>query len=257
MIDLKTLKQVGLEENEAKIYLALLELGETTVIPLSKEASLARTTCYSVIDRMANKGLLSKVTRGKHVYLSAASPEKLHEIAILNEEEAREQRKTIAKVIPQLVGLSEKAPGKPKIQYFSGRQGVRAIFEDLLTSGEVKSYYLGSVQKCVGIVGESFIKDWIKRRVKAGIFSYGVRIETEEEFTTTFKSSRKKMRQIKFAPQGADFPVYTVIYGNKVAFITSKKEGFGLILESKDFTTTFKSLFDITWQASRNYRERK
>jgi len=256
MIDIKILTQLGLEENEAKIYLALLKLGETIIIPLSKEAKLPRTTCYAVVDRMAETGLLSKVVRGAHTYFSPASPEKIHELAILKEKEAKEQRQLAEQMVPRLINLTKETMSVPKIQYFSGKQGVRAIFEDLLTSGEVKAYYLGSVQKCVEIAGENFMKDWVRRRVKAGIFSYGVRIESEEELRTTFRSSRKRMRQIKFAPKGAEFPVYIAIYGDKVAFITSKKEGFGLILESKDFAVTFRSMFDIIWGASKSYKEK-
>ena len=256
MINIETLRQLGLKKNEAKIYLALLQLGETTIIPLSKEAELPRTTCYSVIDRMAKKGLLSKTSRGAHTYLSPASPEKIHEITISNETEAKNQRQLAEQIVPSLINFANETSGKPKIQYFSGKQGIRAIFEDLFTSEEFKSYYLGSIKKCVEIAGENFMKDWVKRKTQAGIFSYGIRIESEEELKTTFRSSRKRMRQIKFAPQGAEFPVYIAVYGKKVVFITSKKEGFGLIITSKDFAITFKSMFDIIWQASKLYKEK-
>jgi sugar-specific transcriptional regulator TrmB len=255
-INNESLEQIGLEKNESKIYLALIELGETTIIPLSKKAELPRTTCYSVIERMAKKGLLSQIVKGSHTFLSAASPEKIYEFAIFREAEAKSQRQLAERIIPQLVNFSREVTGKPKIQYFSGKQGIRAIFEDLLTSGEVKTYYLGSTKKCLEIAGENFMKNWVKRRVRAGIFSYGVRIETEEELRNTFRSSKKNMRQIKFAPPNAAFPVYTAIYGNKVAFITSHKEGFGLIIDSEDFSMTFKSIFTIIWNASKLYKEK-
>jgi sugar-specific transcriptional regulator TrmB len=250
------LTQLGLEENEAKIYLALLELGETTVIPLSKRAVLPRTTCYFLSDKMARKGLISQTVRGAHTYLSAASPEKIKELAILREQEAKIQRELAEKLIPKLLGLAEQTPEKPKIQYFSGKQGLRTIFEDLLTSGAVKDYYFWSVKKCIDVVGENFMKDWIKRRIKAGIFSYGIRVKSEENLSTTFKSSRKKMREIRFAPGGANFPAYLAIYGNRVAFVPSKKEGIGLIIESEDFAVTVKAIFDIVWNVSEKWNEK-
>ncbi len=256
MIDIKTLKQIGIEEKEAKIYLALLELGETTVIPLSKKAGIPRTTCYSVIEKMAKKGLLSQTPRGAHTYISPASPEKIKEIAILKEQEAKVQRELAEKLIPQLTYATKKL-GTPKMQYFSGRQGVRSIFEDLLTSGEVKNYYIGSVQAVVRAVGERFMKDWVKRRVRAGIFSYGIRIKSEEGFRTTFKSSRKMLREVRFAPETFKSPLYLMIYGKKIAFITSKEENFGLIVDSEDFTKTMKSMFDVIWANSERWRKKQ
>jgi sugar-specific transcriptional regulator TrmB len=250
------LTQIGLEENEAKIYLALLELGETTIIPLSRRAGLPRTTCYFLAEKMAKRGFVSQTTRGAHTYLSAASPEKIKELAILREQEAKTQRELAEKLIPKLLVLSEQAPEKPKIQYFSGKQGLRAILEDLLTSGAVKDYYFWSVKKCIEVVGENFIKDWVKRRIKAGIFSYAIRVKSEENLLTTFKSSRKKMREVRFAPLDSNFPAYLAVYKNRVAFITSKKEGFGLIIESDDFAATIKAIFDIVWRVSEKWNEK-
>ncbi len=256
MINIDTLEAIGFENNEAKIYLALLELGETTIIPLSKKAGLPRTTCYFLVDKMADKGLLSKTARGAHTYFSASTPEKIREIAILNEQRSKNQRQLADEIVPQLVDLRRKTPKGPKIQYFSGRQGIRAIFDDLITSGATKDHYIGSTKACIKIAGEQFMKDWVKRRVKNGIFSYGVRVESEEEMRNTFRSSQKNLRQIKFAPSGAEFPVYISIYGNKVAFVTSDKEGFGMIIDSPDLSKTFRSIFNIIWASSKLYKEK-
>ena len=46
------LEKTGLTENEAKVYLAALELGETTVIRLAKKAGIKRPTTYLVVDSL-------------------------------------------------------------------------------------------------------------------------------------------------------------------------------------------------------------
>ena len=44
---------------------------------------------------------------------------------------------------------------------------------------------------------------------------------------------------------------YTIfIYGKKVAFISTKKELFGFIVESNDMAISMKVLFDVVWSIS-------
>jgi hypothetical protein len=41
------------------------------------------------------------------------------------------------------------------------------------------------------------------------------------------------------------------IYENKVAFISSTKEAFGFIVESKEFVEMLSSQFELVWKASK------
>jgi len=55
---------------------------------------------------------------------------------------------------------------------------------------------------------------------------------------------------MRYAPADFQAPLYLAIYGQRVAFITSKKEQLGFIVQSADFSTTMKSLFDTLWKVS-------
>jgi sugar-specific transcriptional regulator TrmB len=254
MIDYKTVQSLGLDEKEARLYLAALVLGETTIIPLTREAKLSRTTGYIVCERLIDLGLLSCKRRGAHLFYSSSSPEKLHELAVLREENAKRQKQLAEKIVPTLTRIGQNSTNKPKVQHFIGKNGIRAIFDDLLTSGMVKDYYIGSVEIIEKIVGESFMKFWIGKRVAAGIFSYGIRILSQESVKRIYKPSRRMMREIRFAPKGFEAPLYTMIYGDKVAFISGENGGFGLIIESPDFSKTQKQMFDVLWKCSRKSR---
>ena len=72
------IKGLGLQDNEAKIYLALLELGQGTVTQISQRAKLNRTTGYDVLERLGIYGLVhrSMSGKGKRVY-AAESPTRL------------------------------------------------------------------------------------------------------------------------------------------------------------------------------------
>ena len=52
---IEIIKDIGLTENEAKIYLANLSIGPATAINIAKEAGIIRTTAYSVIEALKIK----------------------------------------------------------------------------------------------------------------------------------------------------------------------------------------------------------
>ena len=73
----KTLEDLGLTENESRVYFASLSLGPSTVQRIAKASEVKRTTTYSVIESLQKRGLINiNVSGFKKTYV-AESPEKL------------------------------------------------------------------------------------------------------------------------------------------------------------------------------------
>jgi sugar-specific transcriptional regulator TrmB len=68
------LNQFGFDEKTEAIYLALLELGETTVSALVKKSGIKRTTVYAALEGLLAKGLLSLSKRKKRTLYIAEDP---------------------------------------------------------------------------------------------------------------------------------------------------------------------------------------
>src|SRR5437588_340971 len=69
------LEQLGLYENEAKLYLALLEIGSAPVSVLAKAAGINRATAYLHINRLIEKGLVMEMVKGSRSLIAANQPE--------------------------------------------------------------------------------------------------------------------------------------------------------------------------------------
>src|SRR6266567_484019 len=69
------LDQLDLSENEAKLYLALLESGPIAVRDLAQITGIKRTTVYLHIDLLVEKGLVMKIVKGSRKQVVAAEPE--------------------------------------------------------------------------------------------------------------------------------------------------------------------------------------
>ena len=57
------LKNLGLSEKEAIIYLASLELGPSTIQEISKKAQIKRSSTYDMIRFLMERGLMSEFTK--------------------------------------------------------------------------------------------------------------------------------------------------------------------------------------------------
>lgn len=72
------LKDLGFTENEAKIYIGLLNLNEATARQIHEYTHVPRPKIYSVLDRMTKKGYV-EARGGSPAYFRSIGPEQLAE----------------------------------------------------------------------------------------------------------------------------------------------------------------------------------
>ena len=236
----KDLLDAGLTENEAAIYLAALELGETIVSRLAKKAGIKRTTAYLVIESLKEKGLITSVKKNKVSVFFAEDPHKLH--AML------EQRKEkIDKIMPQLLAFSNLIDKKPEIRYFEGKDGIKEIYYDSLkySNQEILTWYSETYSAHFG--EEFFIEDYVPRRVKKKIPVRAI-LSDSEIIRNWIQNDQQHLRKTKLISQDT-YPISIElnIYGNNKVGVVSHEEQFGLIIESQKIHDSLKSIFELVW----------
>src|SRR3989344_2637700 len=96
------LQEIGLLKNEARVYSALLELGETTTEPIKKKTGITAAKVYETLYRLIGRGLVRFSVVNKKKHFQAVDPERL--LDIIQEEQKRiDAKKTsIKSLIPSL-----------------------------------------------------------------------------------------------------------------------------------------------------------
>lgn len=118
---IEALQNLGLNEKEAKVYLALLKKNRCSAYWIAEESGLKKPTTYVILDELIKKGLAYKVPREKKQQFVAKSPKEVLSLA--------EERLSMAKdALPELLALSEGERPKPKTLFFEGMSGVRENF---------------------------------------------------------------------------------------------------------------------------------
>lgn len=239
----QTLAQFGLTPNQTKVYLALLELGEAKVQEIAKKARILRTTAYEVLEQLSEIGLISLYMRHNARMYMAEPPRKLAQIL-------ESKQKIMEEALPELESLYNIGDFKPKIRYYEGLEGYKTVYEDTLTAKTKRLYAILSMQDMLEKLGEKYMNDYIARRISLGIRLSVIRIGPHE-IKPIWPSVKEDFRTVRLAPSNFAFPLTMLIYDNKVTVMSTKRENFGLIIESHEFMQTQKALFDVLWGASR------
>ena len=87
---IKNLQEQGLSEKEAKVYVACLELGDTTAGDVSFKSKLPRTLVYDLLSKLIEKGLIAYVIKNNIKYFKASEPQQF--IKILKEKQKGNRR---------------------------------------------------------------------------------------------------------------------------------------------------------------------
>ncbi len=233
------LQKIGLSEREAKIYAALLELGETSIQRVSKKSKIKRTTIYNIIDTLKEKGLVSVIFKKKRKYYVASDPRDL-------ELKLDQQRSILKNILPELLSISNLIDKKPKIRFFDGIEGIKEIYLDTLK-------YVGQplwawvTDEVFDDLDKEFAEYYVSKRAENKIMAYVIAPDTQK--IKNYKAGdMKSLRQTRIDPESSNIEVEMDIYGNNKVAIMSFGEGFGLIVESKKIYNTLKSIFDISWK---------
>ncbi len=239
------LENIGLSEGETKVYLASLESGPDTVMHLAERAAIKRPTCYVMIESLMQKGLMSSFTKGKKRYFSAESPEKLLDLVVSERAEQSRREENLEKILPELVSFFNISKTKPRVRFFEGKEGIRAIQGDILKTRPRFIYSFGPLDPAEelfpprpGDIREKILK--IK----------GIKVKT---LYTSEKGKRLPERRgpvvTKFvSPKKFPFSTEIAIYNDKVAFLSLKEEIIGVIIESRQIADTMRIVFNLAWE---------
>ena len=237
------LQKIGLTEKEASVYLAALRLGKSPVQIIAKEAMVNRGTAYNIIESLTKKGLISSYQEGKKQYFFAESPDQLELLFKQQLEEIEFNRNRLKELLPELKQMDNKEKDKPVVRYFEGKNGIRAMVEDMFDvkkGTEVVMFY--SFDKIAEVFSEKERMDWAKKRTDR-------EIRVRALYNKNDRIERKAVNgeSILIDKNMAFFKSDIAIYENRIRMASLDKKMFGIVVEGKDLADSFRALFNLAW----------
>lgn len=243
----KPLEKLGFSDKEAKVYLALLELGQGSVIDIAAKADLKRTTVYNLLPEMLRKGLVKAGARKKRRFFFVENLQHL-------KDETEERLETINAVLPELRAIHNVIPYKPKITFYEGVGGMKELYKDTLDSlnpGDTILSYTG-FDDFFKFMPREYMNWYVAERVRRKI---RIRIIVPDSETTReiIPQAEKSLREIKVVKDPKfKYSADTEIYANKVALISYRENFMGVIVESKEINQMQRMAFELMWNSLPN-----
>lgn len=249
---LDELKKIGLSENEARVYLALLELGNSAVQQIAQKAAIKRPTTYVQLESLMKRGLVTSFERGPKTLFRAEDPEYLQKVVDRNKKLAEEEAAVLEKILPDLGKLFLTAGERPRVRFFEGVEGLRTLHQEFLKThkGEVLAIY--SRDDLLNIF-PSHPQEYPHQRVKKGIRSKV--IYTSAGGPVLKKTDAAMLRDSRYIPKEKfPFSCDIALYGDTVAISALHEKPMGIIVESKEITNSLKTVFNLAWEAAEKYQ---
>lgn len=241
----QVLMDIGLHETEVRFYLAALELGQAPMRDIARKAGISRTNAYDVFSRLAAQRLVNEIPHAsdRSMLIMAEAPERVLEIV-------EERRQKLEAVMPELLSLHNRTPSKPKVRYYQGLDGIKAVLDQTVACRSKILLGILSMSDLYEAPGREWMDDNVRRRIEADVKLRVVRSATKDVHPF-WSDNPGDLRVLRYAPDDFSFSMTTYIYDDTVALISSRKENFAMTIESAEFAAMQTGLFETLWAASR------
>src|SRR3989344_523144 len=233
------LKNIGFTDKDAKVYVALLKLGDSNIKSLVDETNLPRSTIYTRIKKLYSLGAVEVFQKKRTKYYIAVTPEKLINIVKNNTKELEDH----IDIFRNTVNAAE--PYSSKIKLFEGEEGIKLILNDIVDESR-PFLAIVSIDDMARIARDHF-ELFIERRIEKRLSVRLITNKTRESETLRQKDDEER-RITRFVPSQYDFRTATYIYGDKIAMLSlNDKPVLGLIIEDASMANTHRMYFEALW----------
>jgi len=240
------LMQLGISQNEAETYQALLQSNSVSIRKIAVQTGINRGTTYEALKKLLSIGLVSVKQTGKREQYTAESPEKIYDIIRDMRRDLLDASNAAKQIVPHLLAHQASTAGRPLVRYYEGDEGVAIILKDVLSTCvllEDPLYYAYSSGPVRQFLYRKF-PQFTERRIAADIRVKVIAVGEGGEIAE--KSERKWLPN---PPEGG-ISSYTIIYGNKhaVISITSTGTPYGVVVEDTGANAMQRLLFEQLWK---------
>ncbi len=246
---LPIIKNLGLSDTQARVYLTLVEAGELSMTELAKKAELKRPTTYLAVEELEFLGIISKIKKAKRFVYSATHPRRL--LNLINN-----RKKDFEGIFKQLEESFYTASERPQVQVFTGmtamRDAYRTVFEKIANGEE--GLFLGNIGSLLEKY-EELSREYIqyllsieRPRVREILFDTS---DARMWASEVKKRSTSPTHQIRFIDKSFPFgKTDCLIVGDTVYMFSLGTELCVTIIKSEEITMTQKALFEWVWMQS-------
>ena len=246
------LKKIGLTQSEIRVYLALLELGDSTRSGIVKKSGISGSKVYDILDKLKEKSLISIYDENRIRHFKPITPKQILNYIEGKREEINKIERDAKSILPSLLLKFNTSTTKQEIELLSGLKGLEILFKDqveMLTKGET-CYVIGGTK---GIEEEPVVAFFQKvhlwrenKKIKTKMLYNLQQQEATEKLYSSKQYPSTETRYIKHTS-----PVAINVYRDRTVIIIFSEAITAIHIKSDDVAQSFKEYFDLLWKQAK------
>lgn len=247
-MSIKLLEQIGLTEDQAKVYFSLVSSGTLQARKIALESRVNRSLVYKILKQLTELGLVNENTSSGVVStFTALHPSKLHTIVKKKEDDLKIADQALHEAMSSLGAQFNLTCGKPSIHFYEGINGIKVLNKDIInTKSDIKLIRSPFDNNTDDL--EYSAKKLLEERVRVGIKTKLI-VPVKNNPTTVSPEWDKNnlIERCRVPREDLLNSAQIVIYGRKVAFTSFADCMITTIIEDKGIADTCSMLFDVLW----------
>lgn len=240
------LRQVGLDDKQVEIYLAVLSLKSAKASSIAKLAKQSRSHAYVILRELEEMGLVSEVEQGNILEFVAEPPERLMSFLRDRERKYRDLQSLVEGALPALNAMTSSYTGVPRVTVLKGLDGMKQVYRDVLS------------HDIIGLYNAQSSFDLFQGNIVEMLFGKEATLRGRDLLVDN-EGARSHIRDvpphegyaIRLLPQDVSFETDTVVFADSVVLFTYDDENTIIRIENKKMADAFRSWFEVMWNMSK------
>ena len=238
----KVIENLGYPKNEVKIYLAALDIGESTITELALNLNMPRTSVQSTIEDMHSRGLMNYYLKKRRKIWVAENPDKL--MIKLKESEA-----ALKMIMPELQAKRFSHGGRPLVRLYNGVEQIKLVVDEIIAT-QRNMLAIKDWDEWVSVLGKEFADEFVERRCSHFLNIKLLTVKTSASVELKQQDERQ-LRHTRFLPLWANIKTTNFIFGNTVAIVLlNKRLPVAIVVEDPSAAHAATIFFESLWHQS-------
>ena len=249
-MDTKILEEIGFTLGEIKVYFALIQLGESTIGPISKKAHVTPAKVYLIFEKLKEKGLITYVIKSGTNYFQALNPNRILDYMEEKNKRLQAQKAEIKAFIPTIIPL-QKSEAKQYATIYESYNGIKTLYDEILdylhkNNEDFLGFTLG--EEHIGKQANLFFKNYDTKRRELKIKTKLIGLSHQKKFLEKEYGKNPNIK-IKYAQYAV--PTGLIIWGDNVATLLWHDIPSAFVIHSKPNAKAYRKFFEDVWKIAR------
>ncbi len=235
-MNVEALRQIGLTENEIKIYLDLLTAGSSTAYEIGKRTGI-----------LMDKGLVTHIYKGAKKHFQATKPAKLQQYIEDKKKQIELQEEAVNALLPQLEAMHNLPKEDTFVEVFKGKEGLKYFLKDIVkTAKDVSITGIDDekYEEAIPIFMKQYFRDLRKNNIQERV------ITVKKEGVFLFDYETAPTTHYRYLEATQFNPTNTFVYGNKVVIVTWGSPITAVMIKNKFIAETYRNHFEHLWKVA-------